>query len=223
VGHARRAAERARDAYANREALVRYGQALDAAERAGLGAATRAVLLEARAGVHAATGGFEPACADLEEALGLAEAAGDNTAQGRLLSALGGLWGGHLDYERGLELAHRAVVALERGDDRRALAQSRAGLGVMALNLARFAESQRDLEIALLLYRELDDAAGQGRVLEILGMNSSRPCGPSMPARASSRSSLPTRAGSRAPRLPNPAGSRRGADVAGGKGPSPRA
>jgi predicted ATPase len=36
----------ARDAYANREALVRYGQALDAAERAGLGAATRAVLLE---------------------------------------------------------------------------------------------------------------------------------------------------------------------------------
>ena len=52
AGHARWAAELARDAYANREALVRYGQALDAAERAGLGGDAGGPARGARRGVR---------------------------------------------------------------------------------------------------------------------------------------------------------------------------
>ena len=169
--HARRAAEAAHRAWANREALARYDQAVLAAARAGLPAAARCVVLQARADVHATLGSFEPARADLEAALALAEQDGDAAAQGHLLTDLGARWGGHKDYARGLELTRRAVTVLAPAGASRALAGARAQLGVMLLNLVRMTESRRELEAALALYRELDDAPGQGRALEILAMN----------------------------------------------------
>jgi class 3 adenylate cyclase/tetratricopeptide (TPR) repeat protein len=173
VPHARRAAAMAAGAWANREALARYDQALTASERAGLPAAERRALLEARAGVHGVLGQFEPARADLEAALALAEAEteADGTARGRILAALGAAWGGHRDYARGLELTGRAVELLERTADRRALADARAQLGIMLLNVGQMAASRRELEAALALFEDLDDLRGQGRALEMLGMN----------------------------------------------------
>jgi tetratricopeptide (TPR) repeat protein len=169
--HARRAAEAAHRAWANREALARYDQAVLAAERAGLSAAARCRVLQARADVHATLGSFEPARADLEAALALSEQDGDAVAQGHLLTDLGARWGGHKDYARGLDLTRRAVDVLASAGVSQALAGARAQLGVMFLNLVRMTESRRELEAALALYRELDDAPGQGRVLEMLAMN----------------------------------------------------
>jgi class 3 adenylate cyclase/tetratricopeptide (TPR) repeat protein len=169
--HARRAAEVASRAWANREALARYDQALLAAERAGRPAAERRELLQARAGVRVVLGHFDPARADLEAALALAEGDGDAVVQGRILTALGGLWGGHRDYGRALELSRCAIALLAPTEDRRALADARAQLGIMLLNLVRMTESRRELEVALGLFEALDDVAGQGRILEMLGMN----------------------------------------------------
>ncbi len=169
--HARRAAAMAAGAWANREALARYDQALMAGERAGLPAAERRTLLEARAAVHGLLGQFEPAQADLEAALALAEGEADAIAQGRVLTALGALWGGHRDYARGLDLTRRAVGLLERAGDRRALADARAQLGVMLLNVVRMTDSRRELEAALALFEQLEDVRGEGRTLEMLGMN----------------------------------------------------
>ncbi len=171
VTHARRAAEAAHRAYANSEALARYGQALAAAERGGLPAAERMVLLEARAAVHGTLGVFDGGRADLEAALALAEGAGDRVAQGRVLGTLASLWAGHRDYHRGLELAGRAVVALESSGDLRALAEARAQLGMVEANFGRLADSRRDLEEALRLYRELGDVAGEAHTLDMLSMN----------------------------------------------------
>ncbi len=171
VAHATRAAEAARAAYANREALARYDQAITAAERAGLGPEPRIRLLEARADVSAVLGDFERARSDLESALALAEALGEPTVRGRLLWTLGALWGGHKDYQKGIELTRRAVAMIESAGDRRAVAEARAQLGVMHLNLGRLAESRSELERALILFRELGDEAGQGRTLEMLSMN----------------------------------------------------
>ena len=170
--HARRAAEAARRAWANKEALTRYDQAVLAAERAGRPAAERRTLLEARAEVGSLLGNFDPARTDLEAALALAESETDAVAQGRVLTALGALWGGHRDYARGLELTRRAIHLLEPAGDRRTLADARAQLGIMLLNLVRMTESRRELEVALALFETLDDVAGQGRTLEMLGMNS---------------------------------------------------
>jgi class 3 adenylate cyclase/tetratricopeptide (TPR) repeat protein len=169
--HARRAAEVASRAWANNEALARYDQAVLAAERARRPTAERRALLEARAAVSTVLGRFDPARADLEAALALAEGETDAVAEGRVLTALGALWGGHRDYARGLELTQRAIHLLEPAGDRRALADARAQLGIMLLNLVRMAESRRELEVALALFEALDDVAGQGRTLEMLGMN----------------------------------------------------
>jgi class 3 adenylate cyclase/tetratricopeptide (TPR) repeat protein len=171
IEHARRAAAMAASAWANEEALARYDQALLAAERAGLPAAERRALLEARAAVHGLLGQFEPARADLQAALALAEDQMDAVAQGRVLTAVGALWGGHRDYTHGLELTRRAVGMLEPTGDRRALADARGQLGVMLMNVARMADSRRELEAALALFEQLDDSRGQGRTLEMLGMN----------------------------------------------------
>jgi class 3 adenylate cyclase/tetratricopeptide (TPR) repeat protein len=168
---ARRAAVMAAGTGATTEALARYDQALAAAERAGLPSAWRRGVLEARAAVRGLMGQFEPARADLETALALAEAEGDPVAPGRVLTALGALWGGHQDYARGLELTRRALEMLERSGDRRATADAHAQLGVMLLNLVRMTESRRELEAAIALFEQLDDVRGQARTLEMLGMN----------------------------------------------------
>jgi class 3 adenylate cyclase/tetratricopeptide (TPR) repeat protein len=171
VEPARVAAGAARRAWANSEALMRYDHALRAAERAGLPAAERRALLEARGDVHALLGHFEPARADLEAALTLAEAAGDAVAQARILTALGALWGGHKDYARGIELTRRAVAVIEPTGDRRVLAEARAQVGVMLLNRVRMTESRDELRAAMALFEQLGDSLGAARTREVLAMN----------------------------------------------------
>ena len=171
VAPARRAAETARRAGANSEALTRYDDALRAAERAGLPGVERRALLEERGGVQAGLGRFEPARGDLEAALALAEGDGDAVAQARLLAALGALWGGHRDYARGIELTRRALELAGPTGDRRALAETRVQLGVMLLNLARMRESRRELQAAMALFEAAGDGLGAARAQEVLAMN----------------------------------------------------
>jgi class 3 adenylate cyclase/tetratricopeptide (TPR) repeat protein len=166
--HARLAADAARAAYANREAIEQYGRALDAAERAGLGPEVRASLHQARAQVYEVLGEFEPSRQAYELALALAEESGDLFAQAGLLGALGSLWGGHKDYRRGLELTRQAVAVAERTGDRRLLAEARTRVGLMQLNLAQMTDSLRELQGALALFRELGDESGQASSLDIL-------------------------------------------------------
>ncbi|MGH7276640.1 MAG: ATP-binding protein, partial [Candidatus Rokuibacteriota bacterium] len=168
--HAARAAEAASAAYANREALARYDQALGAAERAALSPAERMRLLAARAGVHGVLGSFEPARLDLEGALALAEAAGDVGARATYLGELATLWGGHKDYRRGLELTEEAVRTAERAGDRRALAVALLQTGLMHANLGRISESRRGVERALEIFGELGDERGYAQTLDVLAM-----------------------------------------------------
>jgi class 3 adenylate cyclase/tetratricopeptide (TPR) repeat protein len=169
--HTRQAAETAQRSYANREAIAGYGRALVAAERAGLPTAARIELLEARADTHTALGDFDAARADLEAAERIAEHSGDVVARARALGALGALWGGHRDYQRGLEFTERAVALLEASGDRRALAEARARLGVILLNLTRMRDSRQELLAARALFREARDEMGDARTVEVLAMN----------------------------------------------------
>jgi class 3 adenylate cyclase/tetratricopeptide (TPR) repeat protein len=168
--HAARAAESAQAAFANREALERYDQALLAGERAGSPAARRLVLLAARGRLHGLLGAFEAARADLEGALALARQLGDPGACAGLLGALGELWGGHRDYQRGLELTQEAARTAEAAGDRRATAEALLRSGLMNLNLAQLALSQRELERALAIFEEIGDEHGAARTIDVLGM-----------------------------------------------------
>jgi class 3 adenylate cyclase/tetratricopeptide (TPR) repeat protein len=170
--YARRAAEAARAAFANHEALVRYDQAIAAAERAGLPPAGRLVLHEGRAAVHEVLGDFEAARADYEAALALAKAPPSPLAEARILCALAALWGGHQDYARGLALSRAAVEVAERAGDttdaRRVSAEACLRVGLMELNLARLGASRPELDRALERFREAGDEGGAGRALDAL-------------------------------------------------------
>src|SRR5262249_55434101 len=172
--HAHRAAEVARAALANREALVRYDQAIDAGQRAGLPAATRLLIHEGRGDVHAVLGDFERARADYEAALGAADEAHEPLARARVLGILAALWGGHKDYERGLSLSREAVAVAEQAGDtseaRRASAEAHLTVGLMEVNLARATASRRELSAALALFRGAGDTRGEGRALDALAM-----------------------------------------------------
>jgi class 3 adenylate cyclase/tetratricopeptide (TPR) repeat protein len=168
--HAARAAETARAAFANREALERYDQALLAGDHAGLPAAQRLDLLRARGQVHGLLGAFEPARADLEAALGIAREIGDPGACAGLLGALGELWGGHRDYPRGLLLTQEAVRTAEAAGDRGATAEALFRTALMHLNLAQLALSQRELERALTIFEALGDERGSARTIDVLAM-----------------------------------------------------
>ena len=172
--HARAAAEAARDGAANREAIESYTQAIRTAERASLEACERGILFEGRGLVHERIGDFEAARTDYEAALALAEqpdgGQADTPARIRLLGALGMLWGGHKDYAHGAELTRQAVeLAIASGDDR-AQADASVQLGILLLNLLQVEEGRQVLERALALYRRLEDAHGQARTLDALGL-----------------------------------------------------
>jgi class 3 adenylate cyclase/tetratricopeptide (TPR) repeat protein len=172
--HARAAADAARDSFANREAAESYTLALEMAERAGLDGRERGALLEARGSVHERLGDFEAARSDYEAALALAEApTGQQDASAtrvRLLGALGMLWGGHKDYQRGIELTHRAVDLAGSTGDARAQADASIQLAILLLNLLRLAGSRQAVEAALGLYHQLGDAHGEARALDVLGL-----------------------------------------------------
>jgi class 3 adenylate cyclase/tetratricopeptide (TPR) repeat protein len=168
--HARRAGEAARAAFANREALAHLDRALAAAERAGLDPGDRLAVHEARGDVHAVLGDFERARADLEAALGLAGAGGDGPARARLLGALAMLWGGHKDYERGLELSRQAVEAAEACGDRVAAGEARIRVGIMRTNQAQLDEAAAEVRRALAVFREAGHEGGQARAFDALAV-----------------------------------------------------
>ncbi|HYE93855.1 MAG TPA: AAA family ATPase [Terriglobales bacterium] len=168
--HAARAAETARSAGANREALERYDQAVLAAERGALAPLDRLRLHFARAQVHGVLGAFEAARADLERALALSDDAGDVRARATVLAASSALWGGHKDYVRGLALADEAVQTAARAGDHRVFADALTQRGLMQLNVARLSESRDSLEQALATFERLADERGSAQTLDVLAM-----------------------------------------------------
>jgi tetratricopeptide (TPR) repeat protein len=120
--------------------------------------------------VHATLGAFDPARADLEAGLALADAANDTRARAAFVGSLAALWGGHKDYTRGGELAREAVRLAEETDDRRVLAEALVQLGLMHMNAGRMRESSDDLERALAIFRDLEDARGRAETLDVLAM-----------------------------------------------------
>jgi class 3 adenylate cyclase/predicted ATPase len=169
VEHAHAAAESARDGSANREAVESYTQALRCAQHADLQPAARGHLLEGRGIVYERLGEFEAAREDYEAALALA-ASDDVITRIRVLGALGMLWGGHKDYQRGADLTRQAADLAGASGEARTQAEASVQLGILLLNLLRVEEGRASLERALALYQQLGDEGGQARTLDGLGL-----------------------------------------------------
>jgi tetratricopeptide (TPR) repeat protein len=151
-----RAAERALNSHATREAaaLAEAGLALHPRAR------VRAELLS----VHAEAGavhGDPAAIADLRAALAVTDA---GATRSRRLSRLAMLTFGAQDPRRASELVELALVEAGQDDAAQALALETAA--ILDMNLDRPARAGERAESALALYRRLGDARGAARILD---------------------------------------------------------
>jgi class 3 adenylate cyclase/tetratricopeptide (TPR) repeat protein len=170
--HTMAAANVARAAFANREALTHFTCALVLLERASRPASTRLMLLCKRAAVHQDLGDFEAARADLEEARTIAIDVKDPGSEAEIVGELAMLWSGHRDYEEGLRLAETAVGLAQQASSPRDQAQAHIRVATVLLNMNRQERCQESLEAALGIFRSLGDADGEAKTLDLLGMAS---------------------------------------------------
>jgi tetratricopeptide (TPR) repeat protein len=166
------AANDARAAFANREALIHFTSALDLAEKASRPPSTRMSVLRERAAVHNDLGDFEAARADFEAARAIALDLQDRCSEAEIVGHLAMLWSGHRDYEEGLRLAETAVELARQAGSPRDLAQAYTRVATVLLNMNREGSCQESLEAALDIFRSLEDEEGEARTLDLLGMSS---------------------------------------------------
>jgi DNA-binding SARP family transcriptional activator len=152
-----RAAQRALEEFAHREAVALSEAGLGIGPPAEIGAALR----ETRAEARARLGDIAGARADLRDALSLQ---GRGPARARLLGRLAMLASGADDLLRAAELAEVALV--EAGPDPGARARALEIAAVLDMNLDRAQRAEQRAAEALALYERIGDAKGTARVLD---------------------------------------------------------
>lgn len=150
-----RAAHRALDGHATREAAALAEAGLELRPRASV----RAGLLDVRAEVRAAHGDLAGAVADLQSAL-----AEPGPSRCRRLARLAMLTSGARDPRRAADLAELALV--EAGEDAAQRAVALETAAILDMNLDRAQRARDRAEQALALYTGLGDARGVARILD---------------------------------------------------------
>lgn len=163
------AAQDASARYADREALGFYARALDIAER--LESGQRDSLYRARGVIYERRGEFDAACSDLEKALRLARAAGDDAVAWQSLMDLGFAWLAR-DYARAGEYFEKALELARGSQDAARTAHTLNRVGNWYLN---YEDPERALAYhgeALSIFRSLADQRGIAETQDLLGMSS---------------------------------------------------
>jgi predicted ATPase len=119
-----KAAEKAAKAYANREAVALYDQALEAAGQLGAAVGARAMMAihRARSDIYFVLSEFERARTEGEQFLALARLAGDRASEAAALAGMGSASARAHDYDRALAYARQAIQIAEQLDDKSILA-----------------------------------------------------------------------------------------------------
>ncbi len=172
VEYAERAARRAQQTYAHKEALTYYGQALDILPRLGQGARwdrKRFELLLEVERIYDRLGQREDQRGMLAEMKSLAGQLGDDRLlseahirEGRYLWQIG-------DYEAAAVVLEGAVVALRAVEDRARLGRALSNLGVTCWFQSRFQDALGHHQEALQIARAIGDKREQCRTLNNVG------------------------------------------------------
>ena len=167
--YAPRAGDRARAMYAPREATELYARAFKAAEQ--LGRPVSAGLFRARGQAYETLGEIELARADYEQALRLAQQAGQGRAEWQSQIDLGFLWAAQ-DYTRAGEHFRQALALAQTLDDPALLAHSLNRVGNWHANLDQPQTARQYHTEALAHFENLDDPQGRAETLDLLGISS---------------------------------------------------
>ena len=158
-----RGAEKATQAFANREALALYDQALEALGHLGdaLDAKTLMAIYQAKADLYMVLSDYARARAEGERLLGLARRAGDRRSEAVALAGMGvaSAWGHQFD--RALTEAYQAIVIAREIDVKPVLAGGYFSLGHVHALTGHLDEAREEMELAITLGRAGGDVVHQ--------------------------------------------------------------
>jgi class 3 adenylate cyclase/tetratricopeptide (TPR) repeat protein len=167
-----KAAEQAAEAFATREALTLYDQALDAAARQGaaLDLETVMAIHQAKCALFFVVSDFERSRAEGERLLEIARRAGNRTREGAALAAIAwaSMWSRDLD--EALRYASRAIDVAAVVDAKPALARSHFTIGFVHAVTGGLERAGGEIERALSISRSGRDPIHQSLSLSVAGL-----------------------------------------------------
>jgi class 3 adenylate cyclase/tetratricopeptide (TPR) repeat protein len=167
-----RAAEKATKAFAIREAIAMYDQALEAAARLGEAVDTRRLMgiHQAKMSLYLIMSDFERSRAEGERLLILARSARDRVNEGAALAGMGfaSLWA-H-DFEHALDYSRQAIEVASAADAKPVLAAGHYVTGFLYGTTGRLVESGQEFERALTVSREAGDVLHESLSLCFIGL-----------------------------------------------------
>jgi class 3 adenylate cyclase/tetratricopeptide (TPR) repeat protein len=167
-----KAAEKAAQAFAIREAVVLYDQALEAAGKLGAAADARTLMAihQAKSNLYFVLSDFERSRAEGERLLTLARQTQDRESEGAALvrMAYASRWA-H-DFDRALASARQAIAVGEEADAKSALAGGLFITGLIHSSIGRLDQAKDEYDRALTVSRSGGDALHQSLSLSYVGL-----------------------------------------------------
>lgn len=167
-----KAAEKAAQAFATREAVVLYDQALEAAGQQGAAVDARTLMAihQAKSNLYFALSDFERARAEGERLLTLARQTQDRESEGAALvrMAYASRWA-H-DFDRAIASARQAIAVGEEADAKSALAGGLFISGLIHMSIGQLDEAKEEYDRALTVSRSNGDALHQSFALTYVGL-----------------------------------------------------
>jgi predicted ATPase/class 3 adenylate cyclase len=167
-----RAAQNASRAFATREAVALYDQALEATSHLGETVETRTVMAihQAKAQLYTILSEFERARAEGESLLTLARQVGDRVSEGSALAgmALSSHWS-H-DFNRSLEYSREAIEVAKQVDAKQVLAAAYLSAGSVHAMIGQLDQAEEEVERAFSISQSVGDVSRQSQSLYFVGL-----------------------------------------------------
>jgi class 3 adenylate cyclase/tetratricopeptide (TPR) repeat protein/ribosomal protein L40E len=167
-----KASEKATKAFAIREAIALYDQALEAAARLGEAVDTRTLMgiHHAKMSLYLIMSDFERSRAEGERLLIRARSARDRVSEGAALAGMGfaSLWAHNFDHA--LDYSRQAIEVASLADAKTVLAAGHYVTGFAYGTTGRLVESAQELERALTVSREAGDVLHESLSLSFIGI-----------------------------------------------------
>lgn len=167
-----KAAEKATQAFATREAVALYDQALKATEMLGNAADQRTLMAihQAKSNLYFVLSDFEQSRAEGERLLNLARQAGDRASEGAALAGMGfaSLWAHSFD--RALDYSREAIEVASAADAKAVLAGAHFVTGFVYVVTARLDKGEPEIAQALKISHEAGDVLHESLSLCFMGL-----------------------------------------------------
>ena len=167
----RQAAEKAAQAFATREAVALYDQALEAAGHLGAAADAKTLMAihQARAEIYHVMSDFKRAWAEGERLLALARRAGDREREARALAEMGRSSVRDHNFDRGLAEAYQAIEIAREVDAKPVIASGYYTSIVLHTATGRLDKGEEEIDSVLTISRAGSDVVHQSLALTFAG------------------------------------------------------